>query len=311
LLKILFVCSGSNGISPIVAAQAASLAELGVKVDFFPIQENGIAGYLKHILPLRKVLWQKDYDVIHAHYSLSAYVASLAGAKQLVVSLMGSDTKLGFLGEMIIHLFGHLFRWQIILKSQDMNKHLKLQHPVVIPNGVNFSLFKPADRDQAREKLNWSKGKRHILFAANPARYEKNFSLSQKAVALLQFGNCELHYLDKVPHEKMHDWYNAADILLLTSLWEGSPNVVKEAMACNCPVVSTDVGDIRWLFGDTPGHFIADFTPEDTAAKIGEALAFVEKNGKANGREQLIELGLDANTIAKRIVDVYQNLVRK
>lgn len=311
MIKVLFVCSGNNGISPIVASQAASLEGAGVTVRFFPIKGKGILGYLRHIMPLKKVFGQAHYDVIHAHYSLSAYVASLAGARPLVVSLMGSDAKSGFFGSLAIQLFRRLFRWKLILKSADLNRDLKLENSVIIPNGVNLNMFKPADRSQARAQLNWKMEKKHILFAANPARYEKNFPLAQKALDLLKAENLELHVLDNVPHDEMQVLYNAADVILLTSLWEGSPNVVKEAMACNCPVVATDVGDIRWLFGNTPGHFITDFTPEDVAAKIGDALAFVVKYGRTNGREQLFELGLDAATIAKQIIDVYKNVIIK
>lgn len=310
-MKVLFVCSGNNGISPIVTSQAASLQAAGICVVLFPIIGKGLIGYLRQVVPLIKVLRNEEYDVFHAHYSLSACVASLAGAKPLVVSLMGSDSKSGFFGNSAIHLFRVLFRWKLILKAADMNRDLELKNPVIIPNGVNLNIFKPKDSSKSKKQLNWAMEKKHVLFAANPARYEKNFLLAQKALDFLQAENLELHVLDNVPHDEMQVWYNAADLILLTSLWEGSPNVVKEAMACNCPVVATDVGDIRWLFGNTPGHFIADFTPEDVAAKIEDALVFSEKYERTNGRERLIELGLDADTVAKRIIDVYNDVINK
>lgn len=314
MIKVLFVCSGNSGISPIVKAQATSLEASGVFIDFFPIKGKGIMGYIKQILPLKRILKQTQFDVIHAHYALSAYVASLADAKPLVVSLMGSDTKSGIFSMLITRLFHRLFRWKLILKSEEMNRLLNFNQAVIIPNGVNLNLFKPFDRRFDRKKvlrqLNWDADSKHILFAANPSRLEKNFSLSQKAIDLLKVENLELHYLDNVPHDEMQVWYNAADLILLTSLWEGSPNVVKEAMACNCPVVATDVGDVRWLFGNTPGYYIADFTPDDVALKITEALAFVEKNGRTKGRERLMELGLDAESVAKKIIELYHEVAK-
>jgi glycosyltransferase involved in cell wall biosynthesis len=105
-------------------------------------------------------------------------------------------------------------------------------------------------------------------------------------------------------------YYNAVDVILLTSLHEGSPNVVKEAMACNCPVVSTDVGDVRWLFGDTPGYFITSFDYKDVVEKIKLAINFREKYYQTKGRERIIDLGLDSGTVAGRIIDVYRQVLK-
>lgn len=101
---------------------------------------------------------------------------------------------------------------------------------------------------------------------------------------------------------------NAADVLLLTSRYEGSPNVIKEAMACNCPIVATDVGDIRWIIGDTEGCYLTSFDPGDVASKLQLALKF---GRRTRGRERLIELGLDSVSVAKRIVQLYQDVIEK
>lgn len=104
---------------------------------------------------------------------------------------------------------------------------------------------------------------------------------------------------------------NASDVLLFTSKWEGSVNVVKEAMACNCPAVSTDVGDVRWVTGNTDGCFISNFKPEDVADKITLALQFSKEKCRTNGRERIIELGLGSETIANRILVVYNNVIER
>src|SRR4030042_4531165 len=101
-------------------------------------------------------------------------------------------------------------------------------------------------------------------------------------------------------------YLNAADVLLLTSFHEGSPNVIKEAMACNCPVVSTDVGDVRWVVGNTSGYYISSFDPGELAEKIKLAIVFREKHRQTNGRDRISELGLDSETVAKKIIDVYK-----
>ena len=96
---------------------------------------------------------------------------------------------------------------------------------------------------------------------------------------------------------------NAADLLLLTSLWEGSPNIVKEAMACNCPIVTTDVGDVRTVFGNIEGCFISNFDSDDVANKIERAILF---GLRTEGRKKIIDNELDSGSIAKKIIDLYQ-----
>jgi teichuronic acid biosynthesis glycosyltransferase TuaC len=106
------------------------------------------------------------------------------------------------------------------------------------------------------------------------------------------------------------DYYNASDVMVLPSYHEGSPNVIKEAMACNCPIVATDVGDVKWVLGDTEGCYIAGFEPDDFAEKLRLALGFAETKGKTSGRYRILELGLDSDTIAKKIVVVYESVLK-
>lgn len=104
---------------------------------------------------------------------------------------------------------------------------------------------------------------------------------------------------------------NSVDCILLTSFSEGSPQFIKEAMSCNKPIVATNVGDIEWLLSSIPGHFITSFDLEDVAQKIQLALEFSEKYGRTNGRDRIIELGLDSETVAKKIVCVYDSVLKK
>ena len=115
---------------------------------------------------------------------------------------------------------------------------------------------------------------------------EKNFALTENAVGLLQNRTIELHCMVNIPNEETPLYYNAADIVLLTSLWEGSPNAVKEAMACDRPIVCTNVGDVEWLFGESKGHYLTDFTPADCASQIEKALKFSKDKGRTDGRNE-------------------------
>jgi len=175
-LKVLFVSSGNNkfGISPIVKNQGASLREFGIDVNYFTIQGKGLKGYINNVLPLRKYVRKQNFDVIHAHYSLSALAATLAGCRPLVVSLMGSDIRLGFLIKTAIKICSLLIWDDLIVKSQDMVDNIGINKCKIIPNGVNITLFKPIDKKTAIERLGWDERKKHILFAADPTRPVKN-----------------------------------------------------------------------------------------------------------------------------------------
>ena len=311
-MKVLFVCSGNTktGISSIVKNQGESLKKAGCQIEYFTVSSKGFWGYLSTIPKLRRHFLNKDFDLVHAHYSLSAMVAYLARVKPLIVSLMGSDvSEKNWLSWFVRH-FLCLF-WQIVIvKSEAMKQLLVPKDVLVIPNGVDLSAFKPLDREFSCNRIGWINDKKHLLFAANPKRYEKNYELAHKAFDHLKLSGVELHHLDNIPIEMMPYYYNASDVVILTSFWEGSPNVIKEAMACRRPVVSTDVGDVRFLFGNTEGCYITTFVVEDLVEKIKLAIDFSEKIGVTGGHERVLEIGLDSNTISGKLLSLYNEVIR-
>ncbi|HUP13465.1 MAG TPA: glycosyltransferase family 4 protein, partial [Niastella sp.] len=147
-------------------------------------------------------------------------------------------------------------------------------------------------------------GKKKALFLGSTTKSGKNFPLAEAAVGQLE--NVELVCPYPVSHSDVPKYLNEADVLVFPSFMEGSPNVIKEAMACNCPIVSTDVGDVKWVFGETKGCYIASFDPKDFATKIKMAIDSPAISGRTNGRQRIMELGLDQETVAKRIKAVYQ-----
>lgn len=315
-MKVLFVSSGNKGkFNPIIYAQQKSLESAYGQfliIDNYLIEGKGVLGYLKNVKSLKNVLKNNSYDIIHSHFSFSGIVVSIAGRKPVIASLMGSDVNKNKLYRLIAGIFVRFFWSHTIVKSNDMAKHFPEKKVTVIPNGVDISKFKPINRQKACEALGWDISKIHILFAANPIRKEKNFELTEAAVNIVskKHNNLMLHVLDNVPNEDIPKYMNASDIVVLSSKWEGSPNVIKEAMACNRPIVCTDVGDVSWLFGNEEGHFLSSHNVKDFSKKLEECIRFSKRNKATNGRSRIIELKLDSDSVAKRIKALYDNIVQ-
>jgi glycosyltransferase involved in cell wall biosynthesis len=160
-------------------------------------------------------------------------------------------------------------------------------------------------RSECQRKLGWDPARRHVLFPAPRGRAEKRFDLAEAAVAHADGASddLELHSLAGIQHEDVPVWLNAADVVLLTSSREGSPNAIKEALACNVPVVSVDVGDVRERIEGIAGCYIAEATPEDLADKLRRVL---ERPGTIEGREHVSELAIER--VAGKLRTIYEKL---
>jgi len=324
-MKVLFVCSGNSDnftISPFIKAQGESLIQAGVDIEFFLVKGKGLLGYLKSARKLRTYLKENYFDIIHAHYTLSGLTAVLAFRKlPIILSLMGSDTYGEYIGENKIKfssryliLLTYLiqpFVNSIICKSKHIQSFVYLKKKSqIIPNGILLNKIN-FDNKGFRKELGLSSKKKYILFLGNKSDLRKNYKVVEQAVKFINSDNVQLVSPYPIAHDLVVKYLNSVDVIVVPSFMEGSPNVVKEAMACNCPVVATDVGDICWLFGNEPGHLITGFTPEDVADKIKLALEFSKKHGRTNGRNRIKDLGLDAETVALKIIDLYKEIIRQ
>ena len=305
-MNILFISSGNSktGISPIILSQANSLINEGHFVDHFTIKGKGILGYLKNRTKLRHILKSKSYDIIHAHYSKSAFLASLSTSNKIVVSLMGSDVLEKWYFKYVNYFF-YILSWKhVIVKSKEMALS-SIGIPVsIVPNGVNFNIFKPIEKEEALSRVGWDKNKIHILFCSNQNRPEKNYNLASDAYNLINDNRVVLHCLDNINHSEIPYYLNASNLVLMTSLWEGSPNIIKESMACNTPIVSTDVGDVKNIISNTEGCYIAKFNKQDVYNCINKAILF---NSKTKGRDNITHL--KDSVIANQIINIYNKVV--
>jgi teichuronic acid biosynthesis glycosyltransferase TuaC len=309
-MRVLFIGRAKNGkISPITYAQGQSLVKNGIELSYYLIEGSGPFSYLKSLLYLlgnRKKF--RSYDIFHAHYSLSAYVATLALMRPIVVSLMGSDVHGKSYVRWINKLFSKLFWNRTIVKSERMKSRLGYDKSVVIPNGVALEIFKPIDRMESRKAVGIKNYTDKIaVFIANPSRYEKNFDLAQKSINHYNTLNPQkrivLISINNADHSEIPSFINAANIVLLTSRWEGSPNIIKEAMACNIPVVSTDVGDVREVIKNTDGCYVTDPDYKMIAGSLEKAV----QHDRTNGREKVMHL--DSKIIAELLVKTYSEVI--
>jgi glycosyltransferase involved in cell wall biosynthesis len=296
-----------------------SLGPLGVEFDVLFINgRESKWNYLRGIRQVRRQLRAKRYDLIHAHFGLSGWVARLQSRVPVVVSFMGDDVLGRPTRSGRITLAGHFLRisgfilarlaTSVIVKSRQMASKLRLPSAHIIPNGVDLNLFRPMEQAQARKMLGLDPGKKFVLFPYNPNEARKRFDLIQAAVSLAreQVPTLELLVARGLPQGQIPIYMNAADVLVMASTLEGSPNAVKEAMATNLPVISVDVGDAAELIGSTAGCYLVR---REAAAMAEKIVEICRRGGRTNGRDGIRRLSMEA--VAQQIVEVYAAALRR
>jgi len=303
-----------------IRSQVESLVALGVETTLYEIEGwKSTTRYAQALRDLPRLARHVGADLVHAHYGLSGAAAAAVREVPLVVSFCGDD----LLGRPDAH--GHITpksRWlvsvsrlaarradAVIVKSEEMRRKIpEVAEVEVIPNGVDLSRFQPLARDEARERLGWPREGAVLLFAGPPEEPRKNWPLAQavesrlvargRAVRLVAFHGR--------PQTELALAMNAADVLLLPSFHEGSPNVVKEALAVNLPVVAAPVGDCaERLRGVSPGG-VAAREPGAFTEAVEQVLA---SGTRSNGREKVLPLELSA--VARRILALYERVLAR
>ena len=246
------------------ARQIRSLAGLGITTDV--VEMRGIARLKSAHGSFRVRHRLAGVDLIHAHFGYCGWLSRMQAQRPIVLSFMGSDLlgtprgdgRLKWFSRMMIRancrLAPHID--QVIVKSDELARVIAPTPAHVIPNGVDTELFCPIDRNIARRQLKWPMDAPRVLFPGNPADPRKGLALARQGIKVASRAmRCDLELVPLwgVAPDDVPLYMNACDAMLMTSLLEGSPNVVKEAMACNLPVIGVPVGDVEPLLGGVAG----------------------------------------------------------
>lgn len=307
-----------------VSSQARSLQEAGIAVDTLAIR--GYAGRRHYLDAMGRMLTASvrpdGPDLVHAHYGHSAAVARLDLRRPLVISYCGDDLlgtpddeapqRMTPASLRLARSFAGLAHLAAatITKSEEMERRLPARCRArnhVIPNGVDLGMFRPIEQSQARRQLGWPAEERVALFAGDPAVGRKNYALAERACALAaeRDPRFRLRVARGLGPGEVPLWMSAADVLVHPSWSEGSPNVVKEAMACALPVVAAPVGDVPERLAGIPGcHVVA----RDPGLFADALLDAVEHHPSHAAREAVSELSVER--VARQVIDVYEDVLR-
>jgi teichuronic acid biosynthesis glycosyltransferase TuaC len=279
--------------------------------------------FIGPILVYRKIKTE-GYTLVHAHHGISGVIASLPSfllRKPLVISYVGNDvygqsfsdslSKKQYLVSLILYYLNIITSRTakiVIVRNLEMKERLKRNDAIVMTSPIDMDLFKPIPRTVCKERLGLDQKKKYALFTTAPETEGKRFHLFDKAIKLLQsqgIGVASLVVYNK-QHDEMPFYINASDVVVLTSFAEGSPNIIKEALSCNIPVVTVDVGDVKTVLAGVKGCYISKADSKDIAAKI---LKVILANSNIEGRQYIKKYSL--KTVCSSLIAIYRDISNK
>lgn len=301
-----------------IKRQAESLRSAGVELEVFHAKgRRNPLRYARNWVRVRGRLTPGRFDLVHAQFGQSGLLA-LPKRLPLVVTFRGTDL-LGIVSDADGRhtLQGRALQWasQLVARRADavvvVAEHMKQALPrgvlaTVIPSGLDLDLFRPMPQAEARRRLGLPLDRRLVVFAGRPSQARKRYDLAQQVIAILNRTlPAELHVVWGVLHHDVPLHLNAGDALLFTSMQEGSPNVVKEALACDLPVVSVGVGDVPDRLRGVDGcELCTDERPETIAA----ALERVLRRGEPSAGRAAVA-SLDEQLLTGRLIELYRSVL--
>ena len=302
-MRVLIVARCKNGhYAPFITEQVEAIENLGVDCCFLGVTGKGIIGYLRQIPKLKKAIREFHPDLIHAHYGLCGLLANYQRIVPVVTTYHGSDIndpKVFLLSKKSIRRS----RFNIFVSQRNVNIVKPDKDYALIPCGINQEDYPLIDKAEARRIMGLDASKKYVLFAGAFDNRVKNAPLAKEAMEF--FPEATLLELSGYSRQQVATLMQASDAFLMTSFTEGSPQVIKEAMACGCPIVSVDVGDVSERVSGIDGCFVARSDARSLADALRQALAF---DGRTRGREAVLRDGLTNTQVAAKLFGIYSSI---
>ena len=293
---------GSSQDYTFVREQGDALSAKGINVSYFAVKGKGVKGYLSALPSLKEAVREHGIDLVHAHYGLCGALATLQKKVPVVITFHNGET-LTWKGRILSSLAAWRSAYNIFVAQHIKDKLFKTPSEYsIIPCGIDMEQLPLVDRQDAIRELGLPEDRPNILFGGSFSNSRKNYPLAKEAVGRLPFpvNLIEMKGFDK---RGVNLLLCGCDLLLLPTLSEGSPQVVKEAMACNCPVVATRVADIPELLSGVSNSYVTGFDAEEIAGSIGRILG---SGDRSDGRKKIIAMKLDNPDVADRLIEIYK-----
>ena len=290
-------------MAPFITEQAEALREAGCVVRLFAVEGHGLHGYLRSLPTLKRSIAEFRPDIVHAHYGLCGLLCTLQHRVPVVVTYHGSD-----INDRSVRWFSvlaiHRAAKNVFVSRQLMQIAGSPRNAAVIPCGVDTRIFHPIDCEEGRSNDGVDTEQHLVLFAGAFDNPVKDPQLAREVCSLLP--GTTLLELKGYSREQVAALMKATDALLLTSRSEGSPQVVKEALACGCPVVSVDVGDVKERISGLPGCYVSRTRePKEIADLLRKAICNTAE------RKNLLDSSLDNRHIASRLIGIYTDILHE
>jgi teichuronic acid biosynthesis glycosyltransferase TuaC len=297
-------------LGPFVRDQVEALRAFGdIDVELHSFDPpGGIRPYLREALTLARSHRGSHYDVVHSHYGLTGFCAlALRGTRSRVVTFHGDDLRLSKVAP-ISRLVARLSDLPATVsaglarsEAAGLGGPGTRRRVAVLPCGIDLERLRPMPRREAREQLGLDPDGRYLLFPADPARPEKRVELARQLVP----DGVELIHYDNTPPERVPLYINAANAVLVTSEREGFGLAPLEALACDVPVLATDVGIAPLALGGIAGTLCAPFQRDSWLRALAPHLDHADP--RIEGRSRAALFG--SRRMAERVACAYRDLV--
>lgn len=310
-MNVLLVHSG-NAVThssdyTFVREQGEALRELGINVFYYAIKGKRARGYLSNLAGLKESIKRNSIDIIHAHFGLCGALAVLQRSVPVIITFHNGET-LSFKGKLISSTAAWLSKYNIFVAQHIHDKLFKVPKEYsIIPCGIDLKLLPLVNKEEAIKTMGLRTDVPNILFGGSFSNARKNYPLAKEALTLLPY-EVNLIEMKGFSRAEVDQLLCGCDLFLMPTKSEGSPQVVKEAMACNCPIVATGVADIPELLSGVSNCYTTGFDASEIADRID---TIIKSGQRSNGREKVISMNLDNPLVAKRIKMIYAKVLSK